>query len=256
MKKRMFFSSIVLVSVLKLQGQDLPSGFKNWFSVGAELSVSKKLAFDISLLNCTNTKPYELQFLQLSLGGTYKLHKNTYLLAGVEQFHFRSGSQFELYHKLSTGIQFRRIFGVPIKNIFEVEWYFPQQKKHRIRGVYTISYALKNKVLPWHGRPFLKGQLYYYYDGVPLTYYDANREVVAHHAPNDFHRFRLTGGLVLKPAKRWSISLYYAWNKEFNTSLTENRDLNILSKNGSKIKYPFNDYSVLGLSFTHQFKLD
>ncbi|MBI5914585.1 MAG: hypothetical protein HY842_04350 [Bacteroidetes bacterium] len=256
MKRLIFFSALVPFSLLKLQGQDLPSGFKNWFSVGTEIRVNKKLTLDLSQLYCMNTGPNGLQFSQLSVGGEYKLHKNTYLLGGVEQFHFRTGSSFDLYHKLYTGIMFRKVFGLPLKNTLEVEWFLPQQKKHRIRGVYTLSYSLKNKFMPWKGKPFAKGQLYYYYAGAPLTYYGSDGEVLAYQAPNDFHRFRFTGGVVFKPLKKWNMTLYYAWNKEFNTGLTENRDLNIPSKNGTKIKYAFNNYSVLGLSFTYQLKLD
>jgi hypothetical protein len=256
MKKTLLIIGLCIHLLNPTDGQDLPIGFKNWLSVGTEIEVNKKLSLDISQLYCLNTGPYELQFSQLSAGLEYRLGKRTYLLGGIEQFYFRNGSDFDIYHKLYTGVVFRRLFGLPIKNAFEAEWFFPQQKKHRIRGLYTISYSQKNKLLPWKGRPFVKGQLYYYFDGAPLTYYGENGEVLAYQAPNDLHRVRITSGIVFKPFKKWNMALYYAWNKEFNTGLFETRALNIPSKNGSRIKYPFNNYNVLGVSFTYQLKLE
>lgn len=254
--KKLLILAAVLPALFQANAQDLPAGFKNWLSLGTEIEVSKKLTLELSHMSCFNTGPYELQFSQLTVGAEYKLRKNTYLLGGVEQYHFRSGSDFNLFHKLYTGFMLRKAFGLPLKNMLELEWFLPQQKKHGLRAVYTLSYSLKNDVLPWKGRPFVKGQLYYYYGGAPLTYYGENEVVLAQQSPNDLHRYRLTGGIVFKPIKRWQMTLYYLWNKEFNTGLFENRDLNIPSKNGTKIKYPFNDYSVLGLSFTYQIKLD
>lgn len=255
MKKWILFTFAITL-FFSAKAQDVPAGFKTWLSLGTDVQATKKLSVGISQLFCFNTDPAELQFSQLSLEADYKLHKNTYLLAGVEQFHFKSGSDYTLYHKLSTGLMFRKLLGLPIKNALELEWFLPSQKKHRLRAVYTIGYSMKNSFLPWHGRPFVKGQLYYYYGGAPLTYYDATGETLAHQSPNDLHRYRLTGGLSFRPAKHWNIAMYYLWNKEFNSGLFENRDLNITSKNGSKIKYPFNDYSVLGLSFTYQLKVN
>jgi hypothetical protein len=254
--KKMLMLAIALPLFFRADAQDLPAGFKNWFSLGTDIQVNKKMSLEFSHLTCFNTKPYEVQFSQLSAGMEYKLDKNLYLLGGVEQFHFRSGSDFELYHKLSTGILLRKIFDLPIKQSLEAEWFLPLQRKHRLRGVYTLSYSLKNDALPWKGRPFIKGQLYYYYGGRPLTYYGANGEVQSKQSPNDLHRYRLTGGIVFKPIKRWNMTLYYAWNKEFNTGLFDHRDLNIPNIDGTKTRAQFNNYSVLGLSFTYQIKLD
>ncbi len=254
--KRLCLVACAFPIFFQANSQDLPAGFKNWLSVGTDIQVGKKLSLELGYLSCFNTGPYELQFSQFSAGMEYKLRKNLYLLSGLEQFYFRSGNDFDLYHKLSTGMMLRKIFDLPIKQSLEAEWFMPLQRKHRLRGVYTLSYSLKNDVLPWKGRPFVKGQLYYYYGGKPLTYYGANGEEQAKQSPNDLHRYRLTGGIVFKPIKRWNMTVYYAWNKEFNTGLFDNRDLNIPSKDGTKTKYPFNDYSVLGLSFTYKLKLD
>ena len=254
--KNCFIYLLPLAFCHSASAQDLPTGFKNWFSLGTDLEVNKKLDIEISELNCFNTGPMVLQFTQLSLGASYKLGKRTYLLSGIEQFHFRSGSNYNLYHKASAGLLLRKLARLPIKQSLEAEWFFPRQKKHRLRGIYTVSYSLKNDFLPLHGRPFIKGQVYYYLGGAPLTYYDGNGDQIAYQSPNDLHRYRLTGGLSLRPIKYLTLAIYYVWNKEFNTGLFDKRALNIPSKDGTRTKYAFNDYSVLGASLTYQLKLD
>ncbi|MCC6724085.1 MAG: hypothetical protein IT258_06205 [Saprospiraceae bacterium] len=255
MKKTILFYCLLMLSKTA-SSQDLPTGFKNWLSVGIELKASKNLTLEVSQLSCMDFNPYQLQFSQLSFGLTYKLRKNTYLLAGAERYFFRFDSGFDIYHKFSAGIQLKNTFNIPLKQSIEVEYFTPSQKKHQIRGVYSASYSPKIKNLPMKARPFIKGMLYYYYGGAPLTYYGNDGETLAKQAPNDFHRFRLLGGFVFQPTKHWDMTLYYGWNKEFNTPFFENRDLNIPSKNGSKIKYPFNDYTFLGLSFTYHLNLE
>lgn len=236
--------------------QDLPPGFKNWLTLGTDLRASKKFTINLSEMTSFDTKPnYNLQFFQFTVGGEYELAKHTDLELGWEPFLYRNDAGFTLVQKLYGGVTFRRILGLPLKHNIEAEYFIPQQKKHRIRLNYALSYSLKNKFMPWRGRPFVKGQVMYYLGGKPLTYYDSEKEVAAYHAPNDFHRFRFTGGVAMHPTKKLDFTLYYLWNKEFNTPFTNNRDLNVPSKNGSKIKYPFNNYSVVGASLRYDIKL-
>jgi len=46
------------------------------------------------------------------------------------------------------------------------------------------------------------------------------------------------------------LTFYYFYQQEFNTNLASHRNINIPSKNGSKIKDPFNNYHAVGVSFT------
>lgn len=237
-------------------GQDLPPGFKSWLGVGVEARASTRLTLKFSRMYSFEAgSSYDLQFSQSGLSGEYALRKATRLTGGYTSYYFKSRNRFVLYHKISAGVRFRRLLGHRIKNAFRVEWYLPQQKKYRLRGIYSISYSFKHKMRFWKGRPFVKGQVYYYYGGKPYSFYDQEENLLAYQAPNDFHRFRVTGGVVFHPVKNLKATLYYIWNKEFNTNLSGYRDLNIPSKKGTKIKYPFNDYSVIGLSFVYKLKL-
>lgn len=258
MKQIMRWIVIVPVYLVfhSVQAQDLPMGFKNWIKVGADLEINNDFTLKVSQMTSFETRPYSFGFSQLYLSGEYRLGKHTYLEGGYGPLIWKnSNDKVDVVHKLYAGVTFRKLGNLPFHHNVEAEWFLPQQKKYRLRFNYSISYSLKNDFMPWRGRPFAKAQVSYYLGGKPLTYYDGNGESLANQAPNDFHRLRLVGGISMRPAKNLKWSLYFLWNKEFNSFFTQNRDLNVPSKRGTKVKYPFNNYTVLGTNILYDLKL-
>ncbi|HFC01072.1 MAG TPA: DUF2490 domain-containing protein [Phaeodactylibacter sp.] len=245
----------ILISFIlnPLQAQDVKSDFNSYFSYSLSYRLNKKIKLHAGQLLCFNNNPYEFQYNQMKFGASYRFSKKISVDLYVKPMLFKGTIQSKWYNRLSTTISHRaKIFSLPLKNSITAEWHFPQLKKYRYRFIYTLKYSFKNKVLPLRATPYIKYQLYYYLGGRPMNYYDEAGDVLlARQAPNDFHRFRLGAGVRFRPFKKFYVTLYYIWQQEFNTTFTKNRKLNILNKSQTKIKYPFNDYQVLGLSLSY-----
>jgi hypothetical protein len=254
--------------------QDLPPGFKNWAIGGITAKVSPKTSLGVSQLYAFNTGPYNLQFVQSTFSAGFKLSKKFNLDFGYADSRFKSGEEFKHYHRVFTELDYSSKLSknIKMKNSLKSEWHFPQLKKYRYRFIYSNKISFKNKFLPWRATPYIRNQVYYYLDGKATTYYaevDPEEEIDEEgataeegeveierivQAPSDFHRYRLTLGVRMRPAKGLYLSVYYIMQKEFNTPFTEFRDLNTPNRTGTRTKIPFNNYSLVGVSLNYQFK--
>ena len=106
-------------------------------------------------------------------------------------------------------------------------------------------------------KPFIQGAMYYYLNGVPVDYYDADFNVIETASPNGPHRIRLklgTGFSPIKKNKSINLILYYGYNMEFNINGWGNK-LNFLrpSLSGKRTftTYGFNNYSIVGLQLNY-----
>lgn len=260
----LIFGAAFLTTLLKIQAQDQPPGFKNWATIGVKVKTSDKLTISYSHLTGTSTnvgvnnQSYGLYFMQGNLGFNVRTGKKTDIQLGYKAnvLGLSAGSSTNLYNRFYVqGSGRADIFKMLSKHTLTLEWHFPQLRKYRYRAIYTFRYFIDNDFLPWKMKPYIKAQLYYYLDGRSISYYDETGKRIAKKSPNDFHRYRLGAGLYMKPSKQLRLSLYYLWQQEFNTFLTRNRDLNVPSKSGRSIKAPFNNYSVLGISLTWKIKV-
>jgi len=238
-----------------LSAQDIESGLNSYYSYSIDYRLNKKSRIKFGQLYCINP-PYRLQYIQQKVGWSHRLHKKWDVNAYYKVMFFRGNNRNLWYHRLSTELKRRdELFGLPLQNSINSEFFFPRLNKFQYRFIYTLKYSFKNKILPLRATPYIKYQLYYYLNGKPLNYYDESGEVLlASQSPNDFHRFRLGGGIRFRAAKYFYITLYYTWQEEFNTLLTKNREINILNQSQTKIKYPYNDYQVIGLSLSYSIK--
>lgn len=244
---------IVLATVHVLKAQDVDSEIIHFYSFNLDYKINTQINLQAGELFSFDSRSYHLNFVQSKLGATYRFNKRISMDFFYKPLLFKNTSGDIWYHRLSTSFHYRsRLFSFPIKNSITADWFFPQLKKYRYRFIYSIKLSLKNNFLPLRATPYLKSQLYYYLDGKPLNYWDDNREkLLARNAPNDFHRLRLGTGVRFRPSKHLYVSLYYIWQIEFNTTFTTNRQINILNKSQTAIKYPFNDYQVIGLSLSY-----
>jgi hypothetical protein len=246
-----FCTSITLV-----KAQDIESKFIHFYSFNLDYKLNEKVHLQVGELFSFKTGTYNLQFTQFKLGGSYRFTERISSDIYFKPMLFKGSSRDIWYQRLSASFNYRStIFTLPLKNTLTAEWFSPQLQKYRYRFIYSIKLYFKNKFLPLRATPYLRGQLYYYLDGKPLNYWDENGEtLLARNSPNDFHRYRLSAGIRFRPAKHFYVTLYYIQQEEFNTTFTKYRQLNILNKSQTAIKYPFNDYQVLGLSLTYYLK--
>ncbi len=259
MKEKLCIGVLVFVwafaQMPSLRAQDLPPGFKTYYNLGMDMRLSKRWTARVKQLYGFETdSSYYLKLLLNTVSAEYRPTKRTRLEVAYRPMYFKGKTRFLWYHRISLkGSHFWKLHNYQWKNSLTAEWFFPQLSKYEYRFIWTSRFY-GPAVLPWKGKPYLQGQLYYYLNGKPLKYYDANGDWVVTQSPNDFHRYRISLGARFKPTRSLRLSIYYTLQREFNTGLRENRDINVPNRSGSKIRYAFNDYSVLGLSLT--FKLD
>ncbi len=245
----------VLFSVQVVHAQDLPLGLKNYYNLGLDMRLSKRWTARVKQLYGFDVRPnYQLRLLLNTLSVEYRLNRSVRVELAYRPMYFRGNTRFLWYHRISARTSHsQRLGNFRWKNSMTAEWFFPQQVKYKYRFIGT-SRLYFPAIHFWRARPYVQGQLYYYLDGKPLKYYDDNGEWLVTQAPNDFHRARFSVGMRFRPSKVLRLSLYATLQKEFNTNFTKNRDINVPNKSGSKIRYAFNDYTIIGASLS--FRLD
>lgn len=247
--------AVALIISLSVQAQDLAPGFKLWGSVGFDWEINNKVSLKYTQLVGFNAQPAKLQILQPDLEFLYKTGKLLTIGLGYKAAFLKNSGQFQLNNRIYNELVFRHKFlKLPMKHTITSEFYFPRYPKYKYRFFYSLNYYFKNKFLPFKMTPYVKGEIYYYLGGANISYYDNNSDLIVKQAPNDFHRYRVGGGITSKPFPFIRATIYYLWQQEFNTNLTQNRDINVLSKNKTFYKQPFNNYSVIGLELEFEIK--
>lgn len=245
---------IFIFSVLgSVQAQDVSSDFNLYSGYSLNFRVDEKLKLKIGNLICFNTDSIKLQYVQSKIGFSYRNTKKVTTSLAFSPMFFKGKTKSIWYQKLSGSLSHSsKLFGFRMKNAVSVEWHFPKLSKYQFRVIYSLKYAFKNKILPMRMTPYITYKLYYYAGGNPLNYYDeAHENIVETNAPNDFHRYRIGGGIRFRPIKHFYISVFYLFQQEFNTTFMKNKQINILNDKQTAIKYPFNDYQGVGISFSY-----
>lgn len=248
--KLLKISSIFLLLLLNFNSmsQDLAAGFKLWQSTGLDWTITKKVSIKYAQLFAFNANPANFQFTQGDIELLYKTGKHLTIGAGYKPSLYKTTNSYKFYNRLYSEFIFRhKMLSLPLKHTLTVDYNFPKLPKYRYRFIYSMNYYFKNEVLPFGMTPYLKGEIYYYLGGYNISYYDDLSALIIKQRPNDFHRFRIGGGITSKPFPNLRATIYYLWQLEFNTPFTTNRNINVPSLDKLSIKAPFNNYSVVGL---------
>ena len=252
-----FLAFIIFLSVLPntINSQDINTTLANYYSYNINFKLNNSKVY-VGQLLAFNNNPNILKFNQFKIGISKRVLKNISIRFFYKPMILYGKSKNFLYHQLSPSVTLRsKLFTLPLRNSVTVDLFLPKLKKYKFRFIYTLKLFFKNKYLPFRTTPYIKFQLYYYLNGKPIKYYNRNSsDLLIRNSPNDFHRFRLGMGIRFRPIKYFYITLYYTLQKEFNTSLTENRGLNIWNKKQTKIQSPFNNYQILGLNFSYSIR--
>ena len=247
--------------------QDVAPGFKNWYIAGLTARVSPVTSIKFSQLYAIDTQAEDqrLEFTQTTLAGSFRMSKKLSTSFGYKQSVLRGEDENKQFHRVFTDLSLSSNLSEKwrMKNTVTAEYHWPQLRKFQYRFIYTNKISFKNKKWPLRASPYIKNQVYYYLGGRPMTYYldvpeDGEGEEVEDRivqSPNDFHRYRFTGGVRMRLTRGLYATVFYTWQKEFNTPFTNYRDIHVPNRSGTRIRAPFNDYSLVGLSVNYSFKL-
>lgn len=239
-----------------LSAQDLAPGFKSWATLGLDMRVSKKSSIAISNLTSIDNRSFTLGFMQTNAEMKVRLNNRFAINGGYKLSIFGIPGNIRLYHRVFVAPSIKHDLGIgTMSHTVNSEFHFPALRKYKYRLIYTIRYGVKLKFLPWKGKLYAKGELYYYLGGRPINYYSDNGDFIAKNSPNDFHRYRTGLGLRMKPSRNLRLSVYYMWQQEINSGLNPTRNINVPNSGGNKIQLPFNNYSVVGVFLGYRLDL-
>lgn len=249
----LFFISFFVAKGLS---QDLNSNVNHRYGFNLDYKFNKfnkKIKLQTGFISAFNSRSYDPFFYQFKLGLDYRFNKRFSGKVFYKPILLKGNTKDSWHDRFGTSASYRsKLFGLPLKNTITAEGFFPKFNKYQFRFVYSIRLNFKNNFLPLRATPYISYQLYYYLNGNPLDYYDDSGEtLLASNPPNGLHRYRIGTGVRFRAKKRLYVTLYYVWQEEFNTTFQDYRQLNILNKNQTSIRYPFNDYQVLGVSVSY-----
>jgi len=195
-------------------------------------------------------REYPLQLFIPTLSVEYRWNRNWRTHLAYRPIYFHGKTRTLWYSRWEMRVAFyKRKKRHRWRYALTAERFQPKTKKYQYRFVVSARWYDRQR-LPWKGKLYLEHRLYYYYGGKPLKYYHRDGTWVVTRAPNDFHRYRFIIGARFRPYKSLRWSAYYFFQREFNNPFSNHRDIHVPSRDGTTIRYPFNNYSVLGLSLT------
>lgn len=254
MKRKILIISLFLFVTLSNAQVNESNREMVWATLGVSTKLSDKMDVSYYQLNSINLKGSGINFIQPDLAVSYALTKKWAI--GVNYTPTFSiddvvGNQL-VYHRVSERIKLKTKLGkrFRMRNYIVAEQHFTQRSKFKQRYYYRLNLYYRNSNLPWKLRPFVNQKLYWYANGRDLQYYNSDGSKADKKAPNGLHTYRVQAGLKLYPSKKISFMVYYLKQKEFNGS---GDDINSLNPNSNKIRRPFYDFSVVGVSC--QYKL-
>lgn len=265
--------AILLLVTLSMQGQiadESPfSDTRVWYSTYVKKKINYRWSIDNHNLLALRSFKHDYWLTQFTIGANYRINRFWTLSFGYGHSLYQYGPFWERrydqgpgvfntigFHNFNLSIRRDSKFGkwLKVSNRLILQYYIPRFEKYQLRPQYNLRIGYRRSNLPLRLRPFIQGQLYYYFNGIPVDYYDDELEFVEEASPNGFHRMRVRIGTTLRPIKKFkpfSMTLYYGLNKEFNLG---GNDLNIttpsvVNEGSTFTRYRFNDYTIAGVQF-------
>jgi hypothetical protein len=234
-----------------LPTDDLALGRKLWGNTSLEWKFAEKFSVFLEPMFGYNVTDRRMQFAQGDLKFYYRPNKVVTLGLSYKPMFIFGSNNITRYDRAYAEVVLRHyIWKIRVKQTIFGEGFFPNLPKYRYRFCYGLNVYSPKQFTQIKLTPFIKGEVYYYLGGDPVSYYgyDENQDayLLAKNSPNDFHRFRFVAGVTSKPLSFMRVTFYYLYQREFNTPFTENRGLNIQSKNQNFYKIPFNNFHTLG----------
>lgn len=243
---------------------DLSQDFKTWYLIGLNLRITKKNSITLNHLSSFDINPYQHGFMQNQIGFSHRFNRSWSANAGFAHSMInRQGKPNTTYSRIHLEATHRTRFGkgkLRMDNSVQLEKYFPRLQKFGVRAVISNKWSYYDKKLPLRISPFVRNQIFYYQGGEDITYWIPAEDIEEGgpdrivQAPNGWHRYRLTVGVRLRLRAYTYMSIFYTLQREFNTGWSPYRELNVPNRSGTRIKRPFNNYSLIGISLNYTIK--
>ncbi len=243
-------------------GQDLSQDSKHWYLTSFNIKLSRSNIISAKHLSSFEVDSYALGFMQNELSFNHKFGEAISGTLGTARSTIYGQRSSFNYWRVHVAATYKLKLGaLRMANTIRYENYRPGLQKFSSRVLLTNKWKYYNKKWPLRISPYIKNQLYYYSGGSEITYWLPDEEVLPNgadyieQAPNGWHRYRFTTGLRMRIQKGVYLSLFYTLQKEFNTPWSPYRGLHVPNKSRTRIKRPFNNYHLLGLSLSINLKL-
>lgn len=255
--------------------QDLSGEKKFEYSSYLYFKVNKKIYIDNFNLMCFDTRHHNFNFMQNDLTFNYKINKRLILMLGNAIYinnwspqylkAYRNDISFGAiyFNRPTAGIKYKHNFTkkLELEENMTFQYFTPSMEKYHARITLGSKLTYDNKKWPLEFEPFGQMILYYYLNGEPISYYNADNIFAGYYSPNGLHRYRYRLGFKIKPIKAWKnmdLMLYLAGQKEFNIPFLGGHNINYSTTADSytskqRVLMPFNDYSIFGFQINYVF---
>jgi len=250
--KTLFLSSLFLTLIFSADAQN---DLKSWNAAQLDLSLTKKLDLRFGHLRGYNiSNGFSSDFNQSSIHLDYDFTK---------RFSMSTGAILGSLSVADGANRFvlRGTYKTPIadvlnwSNSIQGEVHSSNETRYRYRLIYITRLATKKRLDFLRLSPSVSYSLFYNIGGNPIQYYDKNEIPAVRQTPDGFHRGRLSFNLNSRVTKNLSLSVYYMMQREFNLFTDDYHKINVFNPVTGKIVRRFQDYNVIGITLSFDFKL-
>lgn len=246
-----YFLSFVFILV-GLNSSFAQSDWKNWDGLGLNLGFTKKTEMELNHLRAYDmNQSFRNTFNQWGINLDHDIAKKLSVKAGYKLTSFPSGSVAANRFLARATYKIRLAKVINWSNGLQGEVNTASGKGNFYRVIYITRFAPRKRLNFLRLSPSVSYWLYYNIGGNSIQYFDEGGSQLAKETPDGIHRGRFILNLNSRINNRFSLSLYYLNQHEFNLV---GRDINIIDPDTGKIEKPFNNFQVAGLSLA--FSLD
>ena len=252
-----YYKTIIITLITISSGSNTlaQNGIRLWYGHSATLRINKEWRVSGGQLFLFKTTPFEMTTLQNSLGLTYRLNSKVRFGMGYQKSFDPTNLTEEGRNRITGRISLAgKLQQIRIMHYFRAEWHFPERSKYEYRLRYAFRIHRRNWDLPLGARPYITNEFHYYLSGRPLWYRDEEGTKVVRQSPNGLHAHRITFGIRVSPIKRMNVNLRFMRQTEFNIG-DKYREINVTDPRNGKVRRRFNNFSVLVLSTSYQFRI-
>lgn len=246
---RYTFFSVVLLLQFAVTGFTQETGWRNWLSANASYAINKDWRVSAGHLRSYEiSNKYVNSFNQFRLSTSYDITKRFGIGGGVQWMTLPSspGTRTRVYLNADHTTRIAR--KINWTNSLQVETNSSAEKRFRQRVILGTRLAPRKRLDFLNLSPSVSYRLFYNIGGNPISYYDAEGNLLARQSPDGFHRHRLQLNANSKISDLFRINLYFMMQREFNFLSPETRKINIPNRTKTSTIRPFDNYNVIGLS--------
>lgn len=227
--------------------------WRNWTGLGTDIFLSRKSELSLDYLRGSHfDEPLKTDFNQAGISVDYDFTKQLSGKGGFMLTHAPSSEEITYRIYLRGSLRERLGDNLTWTNGIQAERHSANENRFDYRIIYLTRFGLQKRIKFLRLAPSVSYWLYYNIGGDKIQYYDTEGSPSIKQTADGFHRGRLILNLNSKLNNTVSVSMYYLRQNEFNL-FGNARGLNVRNPSTGKIKRPFNNFNVLGLSL--QFEL-